>query len=384
MKEFKICIAVMMVLLSQFAFSQIGKETKKSACCAMSAKGEMDANCSSMSTIPNVPLLNQYGEQVNFNDLIKGKVVALNFIFTSCKTICPPMGVNFAHLKKMMSKRVKNAELVMLTVSIDPTTDTPERLLAWSKKFEAGPGWTLLTGKKNDINTLLKKLEVYSALKEEHAPIVLLGKEGENNWVRANGLADPVELAKTLNTFFEDSKPVGSIEVKQNKTDIYNRDESYFTNVELINQHGDKMRLYTDLMKDKIVIINPFFSECKGVCPLMSSTLEKIQEYLGDKLGNEVHIISMTVDYETDQGEILKTYAESYNARDGWYFVTGEKENIEFALKKLGKNVTNREGHDSIFLIGNLNTKLWKKVNGLASVNDIIAQVDTVINDHID
>jgi protein SCO1/2 len=92
----------------------------------------------------------------------------------------------------------------------------------------------------------------------------------------------------------------------------------------------------------------------------------------------------MTVDYETDQGEVLKTYAESYNARDGWYFVTGEKENIELALKKLGKNVTNREGHDSIFLIGNLNTKLWKKVNGLASVNDIIAQVDTVINDHID
>ncbi|WP_188112046.1 SCO family protein [Aquimarina sp. RZ0] len=384
MKNFKISILLMIIIVSQPVLSQIAKDGKKAACCVMSDKGAEKENCTQKGSMsPDIPLLNQYGESVNFQDLIKEKVVALNFIFTSCKTICPPMGANFAQLKKIMSKRVENSELVMLTISIDPTTDTPERLLEWSNKFEAGSGWTLLTGEKKNVNTVLKELEVYTALKEEHAPIILLGKGGENKWIRANGLAEPKELAKTLNTFF-DSPTLGQNNIKEKKEEAFNRDENYFTNVELINQHGDTMRLYTDLMKDKVVIINPFFSECKGVCPLMSSNLEKIQEYLGDRLGNDVHIISMTVDYKTDQEEVLKTYAEAYNARDGWYFVTGKKENIEFALKKLGKNVTTREGHDSIFLIGNLNTKLWKKVNGLASVNDIIAQVDSVVNDQID
>ena len=381
MKQYKINLIIAVLLLSQFGFAQVVEKTPKAACCLISEETGTDTkhfSMGDMDKVPNVDLVNQYGENVKFYDLIKGKVVALNFIFTSCKTICPPMGANFVELKTIMAERVESSELVMLTISIDPTTDTPERLLAWSEKFEAGTGWTLLTGEKNNIDGLLKKLEVYTALKDEHAPIVLLGKEGEQNWVRANGLADPQELANTLNGFFESETSTG---VTEDKTDAFDPDLNYFTNVELINQYGETMRLYTDLMKDKVVIINPFFSECTGVCPVMSSNLERIQEHLGDKLGKEVHIISMTVDYQTDQEEVLKTYAETYHAKEGWYFVTGEKENIELALNKLGKSVTNREAHDSIFLVGNVKTKLWKKVNGLADINDIIAQIDSVIND---
>ncbi len=375
MKTTKDSILILtLLLLFQVTFSQ----TKKAACCATKAETCESAESFSlgeMKDIPNVSLINQHGEDVKFYDLIKGKVVALNFIFTSCKTICPPMGANFANLKKRMEKRVKSSELVMLTISIDPVTDTPERLKAWSKKFEAGEGWTLLTGKSKDINTLLKKLEVYTALKEEHAPIILLGKEGSNEWVRTNGLADVKELSNTLETFFD--KKVSNVAPK------INRDEQYFTNVVLTNQLGEDKRLYKDLMEGKIVIINPFFSECTGVCPVMSSNLKKIQEHLGDKLGKEVNILSLTVDHETDNKKILSEYAKKYDARNGWHFLTGEKENIELALKKLGKHVDNREAHDAIFLIGNLNTKLWKKVNGLANVNDIISQIDSVINDSV-
>jgi len=329
-----------------------------------------------MKKVPDAELINQDGKKVKFHDLIKGKVVAINFIFTTCKTICPPMGANFAGLKKIMADKVKSSELVMLTLSIDPGTDTPERLKAWSKKFNAGPGWTLLTGKRQDVFELLKGLEVYSAVKEEHAPIVLLGKEGTDNWVRTNGLSDPKQMAKTLNGFFDKPEPVKS-------TAAANADENYFTNVVLIDQHGEKKQLYNDLLKDKIVIINAFFSECKGVCPVMSDNLYKIQEYLGDKMGKTVNIISMSVDYKTDQPYVLKPYAEAYKAKEGWYFVTGEKANIELALKKLGKAVTSREQHDAIFLVGNLKTKLWKKVNGLAPINQIIEVIDTVINDKI-
>jgi protein SCO1/2 len=384
MQQIKTIFIIVLLLLSQLAEAQKKKDKHKGgACCETTAdKGTSDAKyfaLGDMKKVPNTELINQDGENVKFYELIKDKVVALNFIFTTCKTICPPMGANFAHLKKLMGDKVKSSEVVMLTISIDPKTDTPERLKAWSDKFEAGPGWTLLTGKQKDVYELLKSLEVYTALKEEHAPIVLLGNESEGKWVRANGLADPKELAKTLNGFFD-----GHDHSEHSNTEETNHDENYFTNVELINQHGEKKKLYADLMKDKVVIINPFFSECTGVCPVMNKNLEKIQEHLGDKLGKEVHIISVTVDYETDQPNVLKTYAEGYNAQDGWHFITGEKENIELALKKLGKNVSNREAHDSVFLVGNMNTKLWKKVNGLASVSEIIEQIDSVINDSLD
>ncbi len=361
-----------LLLLIQVSFSQ----TKKEACCETNietSESKKSFSLGDMKDIPNVELVNQNGEHVKFYDLIKGKVVALNFIFTSCKTICPPMGVNFSKLKKRMEKSVKNNELVMLTVSIDPLTDTPERLKAWSKKFGDGEGWTLLTGKSKNINTLLKKLEVYNALKNEHAPIILLGKEGAGNWVRTNGLADVKVLANTLETFLP--KKISAVIPK------VNRDENYFTNVVLKNHLGENKRLYKDLMKGKVIIINPFFSECTGVCPVMSSNLKKVQEHLGDQLGKNVNILSLTVDYKNDTEKVLNEYAKKYDAKDGWHFLTGDKVNIELALKKLGKYVGNREGHDAIFLVGNLKTKLWKKVNGLANINDIIEQIDSVVND---
>ncbi len=381
MKQLRLPYLIFLVLMIQFANSQTKTETPK-ACCKVNASSESEKYFSlgTMKKVPNVELINQEGEKVKFHDLIKGKVVALNFIFTTCKTICPPMGANFAQLKKLMEGKVKSNELVMLTISIDPITDTPERLKEWSEKFEAGPGWTLLTGNKKEVDELLKSLEVYAALKKEHAPIVLLGKEGTDNWVRTNGLSDPAKMATTLNRLFDNTEAAQS-KVVTEKT--INSDENYFTNVALIDQHGDKKMLYADLMKDKVVIINAFFSQCTGVCPVMNGNLQKIQEYLDDKLGKTVNIISLTVDYPTDKPEILKAYAEVYNAKEGWYFVTGEKANIEMALKKLGKSVPNREAHDCIFLVGNLKTKLWKKINGLSPIDEIIEKIDSVINDKV-
>jgi cytochrome oxidase Cu insertion factor (SCO1/SenC/PrrC family) len=136
-------------------------------------------------------------------------------------------------------------------------------------------------------------------------------------------------------------------------------------------------------MQGKVVIINPFFTQCTGVCPVMNTNLQKIQNHLGDKLGTEVNIISLTVDHENDTQKVLFEYAQKYGAKEGWHFLTGEKANIEFALGKLGKLVNNREAHDAVFLVGNLETKLWKKVNGLANINDIIALVDSVVYDSV-
>ncbi|MBL4708644.1 MAG: SCO family protein, partial [Flavobacteriales bacterium] len=173
------------------------------------------------------------------------------------------------------------------------------------------------------------------------------------------------------------------VELEENKVQ-FNKDkgaESYFTNVKLKNQNGEEMELYNDLLKDKIVIINPFFAECTGTCPVMNRTMEKIQQHLGDRLGKDVLILSITVDPDNDQPESLKDYAKRFNAKEGWYFLSGDKENVQLALKKLGKDVPNRESHDTILLIGNVSTRLWKKANGLAPADEIIKVLESVIQD---
>jgi protein SCO1/2 len=152
----------------------------------------------SKASIPDVVLLNQDGEQVRFySDLVKNKVVAINFIFTTCTTICPPMGAHFSKLQKLMGERV-GKDFHLISISVDPLTDTSQRLKAWGEKFNAGPGWTLLTGPKHDVVKLLKALGVFTADKWDHTPIVLIGNEATGQWARAEGLASPAKLAEII------------------------------------------------------------------------------------------------------------------------------------------------------------------------------------------
>lgn len=155
----------------------------------------------------------------------------------------------------------------------------------------------------------------------------------------------------------------------------------YFTDVELLNQNGEKMRLYSDLLKGKVVIINSFFATCQGSCLPLTRNLEKVQQALGDRLGKDVHIISISVDPTVDTPPKLKVYARKLNAKPGWFFLTGEKRNIDFALYKLGQFVPEKQDHLNIFIIGNERTGLWKKAFGLAPSAQLVKVVESVLND---
>jgi protein SCO1/2 len=157
--------------------------------------------------------------------------------------------------------------------------------------------------------------------------------------------------------------------------------QKYFGDIPLVNQDGKEMRLYSDLIKDKIVVIDVMFTSCTGACPIMSNTFAKIQDRLGDRIGKDVYLISISVDPVNDTPAKLKEYATRFNAKPGWYFVTGPKENVDAALKKLGQYVESREDHQNLFLIGNDKTGLWKKAFGLAKPEEIFPVVDSVVND---
>ena len=160
-----------------------------------------------------------------------------------------------------------------------------------------------------------------------------------------------------------------------------NNAQKYFTDTVLVNQNGERMRFYTDLMKDKTVIIDTFFATCQASCLPMNRNLAQIQEALGDRLGKDVNILSISVDPGVDTPTLLKAYAKKLNAKPGWYFLTGDKESIEFILKKLGQFVDDKNDHLNIFLIGNDRTGLWKKAFGLAKSEELMKVVESVAND---
>jgi len=106
----------------------------------------------------NAPLVNQDGKTLRFYDeVIKGKVVAINFMFTSCEDSCPLETAKLRHVKQLLGEHVgKNVH--MYSISVDPAHDTPAVLKAYKQKFQVGPDWDFLTGKKEDIDLIRKKL----------------------------------------------------------------------------------------------------------------------------------------------------------------------------------------------------------------------------------
>ena len=157
--------------------------------------------------------------------------------------------------------------------------------------------------------------------------------------------------------------------------------EKYFTDVVLVNQDGEKMRFYSDLLQGKTVIINSFFATCQGSCLPITRNLEKVQEALGDRLGKDARIISISVDPTVDTPAELKAFGKKFHARDGWYFLTGPKENVDFVLKKIGQFVTDKQDHYNIVIVGNETTGLWKKAFGLAKSDALIEVVESVLDD---
>jgi cytochrome oxidase Cu insertion factor (SCO1/SenC/PrrC family) len=152
--------------------------------------------------IPDVELVDQDGKQIHFyTDLVKDHSVVINFIFTTCTTICPPLGATFARVQRELGDKV-GRDVRFISISVDPATDTPERLKAWGAKFHAGDGWTFVTGNKPQVDELLRALGASSARREDHSPTVLIG-DAHGNWTRTYGLASSSQLVELINVAIE-------------------------------------------------------------------------------------------------------------------------------------------------------------------------------------
>ena len=166
--------------------TQISNESVKSVDSSNAAPNRM--------VIPDVEVLDQDGNALHFyTDLIKDKTVAINFIFTNCTTICPPLAATFARLQKEMGDKV-GKDVHLISISVDPLTDTPERLKAWGARFKAGPGWTFVTGEKSEMDKLLNALGAAVSKREDHTPALIIGNDSKGVWTRTYGLAKITQI----------------------------------------------------------------------------------------------------------------------------------------------------------------------------------------------
>lgn len=158
----------------------------------------------------------------------------------------------------------------------------------------------------------------------------------------------------------------------------------YFPNVSLVTHEGRKVRFYDDLIKDKIVTINFMYADCEGICPGITANLVKVQQALGDRVGRDIFMYSLTLKPEHDTPAVLKEYAEMHGVKPGWSFLTGDSADIELLRRKLGfvdpdpEVDKDKNEHIGNVRYGNEALQLWAACPGLASPKGIVASIGFV------
>src|SRR5258706_7136339 len=132
--------------------------------------------------LPNVPVVDQDGNTFRFyDDLVKGKKVIINFIFTTCTDVCPLTTARLAVLQEKLADSV-GLDYFMYSITLDPEHDTPEQLKRHTEAFHVKPGWRFLTGNPRDIAEIRYKLGERSRVLTEHRHELLLGNDAYGEW----------------------------------------------------------------------------------------------------------------------------------------------------------------------------------------------------------
>lgn len=160
------------------------------------------------------------------------------------------------------------------------------------------------------------------------------------------------------------------------------RAREYFTNLELINQDGETVRFFDDVLKDKIVVVNFIFTNCEGACPLMTHKLSLVRDRFEDKIGNPLHFVSLSIDPERDTPAAMKAFAQEHQAdHEGWVWLTGNPEHLDMIVKRLGQYAPDVESHSTMMLAGNVNAAHWIKIQPYEMPPQIIQKVQLLLEE---
>jgi cytochrome oxidase Cu insertion factor (SCO1/SenC/PrrC family) len=171
-----------------------------------------------------------------------------------------------------------------------------------------------------------------------------------------------VALSALLSALFSTPYHAARQETSGNAADHWGAD--YFPNVELTTQDGRTVRFFDDLVKDKAVLINFIYTSCPDSCPLETARLAEVQDILGERVGRDVFLYSITIDPAHDTPEVLSAYAERFQTKPGWLFLTGKADDIALLRRKLGllgADDTELKNHSLSLVLGNQATGRWMR-----------------------
>lgn len=156
---------------------------------------------------------------------------------------------------------------------------------------------------------------------------------------------------------------------------------NFFPNVSLVTHEGKTVRFFDDLIKDKVVMINLMYASCTDSCPLATAQLVKVQQILGDRVGRDVFMYSISIDAKNDTPEVLQKHVEKFNVKPGWLFLTGSEADVMLLRNKLGFHFQgirdDIKDHNGAVLIGNQRTGQWLKRSPMDNPYFLAEQVGT-------
>jgi protein SCO1/2 len=154
-------------------------------------------------------LMDQHGQEVMFvSDVIGDDIVVMDFVYTTCTTICPVLSALFTQVQTKLGDDVGNG-ITLVSMSVDPIRDTPQRMKAYSAKHDAGDGWVWLTGPKPIVDDVLTGLGAYTTNFEDHPSMVLIGDGQTGEWKRLFGFPNPDRIVQVVNDMRERRKAGG-------------------------------------------------------------------------------------------------------------------------------------------------------------------------------
>lgn len=138
---------------------------------------------------------------------------------------------------------------------------------------------------------------------------------------------------------------------------------AYFTDTALLTQDGRRVQFYSDVLKDRVVLLNVVYTNCQDACPLITRKLKEVRDALGEPFARRVHFISISSDPERDSPQALKAFAAKNDADDpNWIFLTGAKPDVDVVLGRLGQLSRSVEEHSTLLIAGDVGAKRWSKI----------------------
>jgi len=156
----------------------------------------------------------------------------------------------------------------------------------------------------------------------------------------------------------------------------------FFTDLEVIDQNGKPLRFYSDVIRDRVVLISFIFTNCEYACPMQAQKLKQTRSLMVDSVRDDVWFVSISVDPERDTPEAMKNFARKQGVDESrWIFLTGDKQNLETIIRKLGQYTPDIESHTTLMLAGNDRTRHWTRVMPMILPDGIAKQMRALVEE---